>query len=156
MACRLTVAIKITGYGATLMKPTRLPSRWVGIGTRLWATAWVEPSLPFMLGYSPRITVLAPRSLVPVEKTDEHGKIIQGVTWRSDPILTFQIPTRASNAYGEAFMLDERLKWLRNASIVTEYTVEGSHHVHIDDPEMVAKMISAWIIEQDSSVKARL
>ncbi|KAG0264817.1 hypothetical protein DFQ27_001015 [Actinomortierella ambigua] len=139
------------------------------IQARLRSGQWPVNELP--------ATILTPRSLKPVEKTDKQGNVLQGYTWRSDPILTFHIPTSASNAYGEAFMrritcpflafftthgfrtrfdVDERLSWLTNAQVVTTHTVEGSHHIHLEDPELVAKMVSEWIIERDKTEKARL
>ncbi|KAF9167483.1 hypothetical protein DFQ26_004436 [Actinomortierella ambigua] len=122
--------------------------------------------------------IFTPRSLMPMERTDDEGQVIQGYTWRSDRVLTIRSATSVSDDYAKAFMaritcpllavlaskgfmllrgvVEERVTWPTNAAVTTVCEVEGFHHVHLEDAPLVAQKVSEWVLAQDRSEKARL
>ncbi|KAG0089127.1 hypothetical protein BGZ92_005274 [Podila epicladia] len=121
--------------------------------------------------------VLVPRGLRPIERTDEHGKTVQGWTWSTDQLLTIRSAQSLSEEYVQAFvqrivspvlavlasrgvanmmeMVEERKSWMTKTK-ATIKVVEGGHSVHMEDAPAVAREICPWILAQDIGEVARL
>ncbi len=90
-----------------------------------------------------------------------------GVTWRWDPRLRAMSPYRLSEEQVEAFLKRIRCPALavrarnglsfdawqrrsRHASIadLTVVDVDGGHHAHLDSPEIVAAVVSPFLLRR--------
>ncbi|KAF9167486.1 hypothetical protein DFQ26_004439 [Actinomortierella ambigua] len=123
--------------------------------------------------------VFIPRSLKPTEQKDEHTQTTQqGYSWCWDRMIMISDVMANSDLYTKAFVsrvtcpvlfilaIDgyawkrekdgKVMSWFTASSSVTVRDVEGGHHVHIEDAPMTARLITEWLLEQESSMKARL
>ncbi|KAG0264818.1 hypothetical protein DFQ27_001016 [Actinomortierella ambigua] len=123
--------------------------------------------------------VFIPRSLKPTEQKDEHTQTTQqGYSWCWDRMIMISDVMANSDLYTKAFVsrvtcpvlfilaIDgyawkrekdgKVMSWFTASSSVTVRDVEGGHHVHIEDAPTTARLITEWLLEQESSMKARL
>ncbi|KAF9586168.1 hypothetical protein BGW38_009065 [Lunasporangiospora selenospora] len=115
---------------------------------------------PMQLEYA---RILVPRGLVPIERTDEDGKTIQGWTWSSDPLLTIRSAQSLSDEYVHAFLrriecpvlavlasnglfnmkefIERRTAWFEKSK-PTIKRAKGNHSVHMEDARTIAEIMN--------------
>ncbi|CAO3565713.1 unnamed protein product [Mortierella alpina] len=121
--------------------------------------------------------ILVSRGLRPVEISDPrdpHNTTppLQGWTWSTDRILTIQPAQTISSVYARAFLCritspvlavmategqlkSENKEWFSNTRLTIK-KVEGSHAVHLENPQLVSGHVCSWIQDQDATILARL